>query len=45
MTYDLAQMEVFAVVAEAGSLGRAAMDLHLTHFITHKFFSFLINGL
>lgn len=30
MTYDLAQMEVFAVVAEAGSLGRAAMDLHLT---------------
>lgn len=30
MAYDLAQMEVFAVVAEAGSLGRAAIDLHLT---------------
>lgn len=30
MTYDLTQMEHFAAVAEAGSLGRAAMDLHLT---------------
>lgn len=30
MTYDLTQMEHFAAVAEAGSLGRAAMDQHLT---------------
>lgn len=30
MAYDLTQMEHFAAVAEAGSLGRAAMDQHLT---------------
>jgi len=30
MAYDLTQIEHFAVIAEAGSLGRAAMDLHLT---------------
>ncbi|MGV3726962.1 LysR family transcriptional regulator [Hydrogenophaga sp.] len=30
MAYDLTQMEHFSVVAEAGSLGRAAIDLHLT---------------
>lgn len=30
MAYDLTQIEHFAVVAEAGSLGRAAMGLNLT---------------
>lgn len=30
MAYDLTQMEHFAAVAEAGSLGRAAMEQHLT---------------
>ncbi len=30
MAYDLTQMEHFSAVAEGGSLGRAALDLHLT---------------
>jgi DNA-binding transcriptional LysR family regulator len=30
MPYDLTQIKHFAAIAEAGSLGRAAMELHLT---------------